>query len=60
MHSVLYRHGVPRSRKLLTIALEMIDAIELQIGAVDLTLRAYARKQPGCRTLIDQIYPLGR
>jgi transposase len=80
MHSVLYHHGVPRARKLLTlanreriaaiklpaaareqltIALEMIDAIEVQIGPVDLALRAYARKQPGCRALIDQIYGLG-
>jgi len=80
MHSVLFHHGVPRSRKLLTlanreriaaltlpaaareqltIALEMIDAIEIQIGPVDLALRAYARTQPGCRALIDQIYGLG-
>jgi transposase len=80
MHSVLFHHGVPRSRKLLTlanreriaalklpaaareqltIALEMIDAIEVQIGPVDLALRAYARTQPGCRALIDQIYGLG-
>jgi hypothetical protein len=55
MHSVLYHHGVPRSRKLstlanreriaalklpaaareqLTIALKMIDAIEVPIGPV--------------------------
>lgn len=80
MHAVLYHHGVPHARKLLTlanreriaglklpaaareqltIAIEMIDAIELQIGPVDLSLRAYARKQPGCRTLIDQIYGIG-
>ena len=80
MHSVLFHHGVPRSRKLLTlanreriaaltlpaaareqltIALEMIDAIEIQIGPVDLALRAYARQQPGCRALIDQIYGIG-
>jgi transposase len=80
MHSVLYHHGVPRSRKLLTlakreriaaltlpaaareqltIALEMIDAIEVQSGPVDLALRAHARTQPGCRALIDQIYGLG-
>jgi len=80
MHAVLYHHGVPHARKLLTlanrervaalklpavareqltIALEMIDAIELQIGPVDLSLRAYARKQPGCRTLTDQIYGIG-
>jgi transposase len=80
MHSVLYHHGCPSTRKLLTlanrewiaglalpaaareqlaIALEMIDAIEIQLGPVDLALRAYARKQPGCRALIDQIYGVG-
>ena len=80
MHAVLYHHGVPHSRKLLTlanreriaglklpaaareqltIAIEMIDAIEIQIGPVDLALRAIARTQPGCRTLIDQIYGIG-
>ena len=80
MHSVLYHHGCPNTRKLLTranrewiaglelptaareqltIALEMIDAIDLQAGPLDVSLRAYARKQPGCRTLIDQIYGIG-
>ena len=80
MHAVLYHHGVPHARKLLTlanrervaalklpaaareqltIALAMIDAIELQIGPVDLALRAIARKQPGCRTLTEQIYGIG-
>jgi transposase len=80
MHAVLYHHGVPHARKLLTlanreriaalklpaaareqltIALEMIDAIELQVGPVDLALRAYARQQPGCRTLIEEIYGVG-
>ena len=80
MHAVLYHHGVPHARKLLTlanrervaalklpavareqltIAIEMIDAIELQIGPVDLALRTIARTQPGCRTLIDQIYGIG-
>jgi transposase len=80
MHAVLYHHGAPHSRKLLslenrtrlaalklpaaaqeqlTIALEMIDAIDLQLGPFDLSLRAYARRQPGCRTLIDQIYGVG-
>jgi transposase len=43
----------------LAIALEMIDAIDLQLGPFDLSLRAYARKQPGCRALIDQIYGFG-
>jgi transposase len=80
MHAVLYHHGCPQSRKLLTlehrewiaglrlpaaareqltIALELIDAIEVQLGPIDLALRAYARQQTGCRTLIDQIYGVG-
>ena len=80
MHAVLYHHGCPNTRKLLTlanrewiagltlpaaareqlaIALEMIDAIEIQLGPVDLALRGYARQQLGCRTLIDQIYGIG-
>ena len=80
MHAVLYHHGAPQTRKLLTlanrdwmaglalpaaareqltIALEMIDAIEIQLGPLDLALRAYARKQPGCRTLIENIYGIG-
>jgi transposase len=80
MHAVLYHHGCPNTRKLLTlanrqwiagltvpaaaheqlaIALEMIDAIEIQLGPVDLALRTYARQQPGCRTLIEKIYGIG-
>jgi transposase len=43
----------------LTIALHMIDAIDLQMVPLDETLRAYARKQPGCRALVDQIYGVG-
>ena len=80
MHAVLYHHGCPQSRKLLTlhqrewiaalklpsaareqltIALQMIDAIEIQLGPCDLALRAYARQHAGCRTLIDEIYGIG-
>jgi transposase len=80
MQAVLFHHGCPHSRKLLTlanreriaalklpaaaceqltIALQMIDAIDLQLGPFDLSLRAYARQQTGCRTPIDQIYGIG-
>jgi hypothetical protein len=37
----------------------MIDAIEIQLGPVDLALRTYARQQPGCRTLIEKINGIG-
>jgi transposase len=52
--------GLPvAAREQLTIALEMTDAIECQLGPVDLSRRAYARKQAGCRTPIDGIYGIG-
>ena len=44
----------------LTIALQMIDAIDVQLGPFDLSLRDYARKQTGCRTLIKEIYGIGQ
>jgi len=80
MQAVLYHHGAPHARGLLTlanrervaamalpaaareqltIALAMIDAIEVQLGPFDAALRAYARKQPGCRALIDEVYGIG-
>jgi transposase len=47
------------AREQLTIALHMIDAIDVQLGPFDLSLREYARQQPGCRTLTDEIYGIG-
>jgi transposase len=47
------------AREQITISLQMIDAIDLQLAPVDVHLRAYARKQTGCRTLIDQVYGVG-
>jgi transposase len=80
IQAVLYHHGVPQRRDLLTlekrqwldalklpaaareqvtIALQMIDALDIQLVPFDVSLRAYARKQPGCRALIEQIYGVG-
>ena len=77
---MLYHHGIPQRRDLLTlekrqwlaavklpaaarehvtIALEVIDALDIQLAPFDMSLRAYARKQTGCRALIDQIYGVG-
>lgn len=47
------------AREQLTIALQMIDAIDLQLGPFDLSLREYARKQVGCHALSDEIYGIG-
>jgi transposase len=46
-------------REQLTIALEIIDALDLKLVPLDRALRGYARKQPGCRALIDAIYGVG-
>ena len=80
MQAVLYHHGFPQRRDLLslekrewlaalklpaaareqiTISLHMIDAIDLKLAPFDVNLRAYARKQTGCRELVDQIYGVG-
>jgi transposase len=80
MQAVLYHHGFPQQRNLLTlerrawiagltlpaaareqlqIALHMIDAIDTQLAPFDQDLCAYARKQAGCRAMIDQIYGIG-
>ena len=47
------------AREQLTISLQIIDALDLQLVPFDHELRAYARKQIGCRALIDQIYGIG-
>jgi transposase len=80
IQAVLYHHGLPQRRDLLslekrqwlararlpaaareqvTIALEVIDALDIQLAPFDMRLHAYARKQPGCRALIDRIYGVG-
>ena len=74
IHAVLYHHGIPQHRNLLTVqkrewlagvelpdaareqlavALSVIDALDHKLVPFDKDLRAYARKQPGCRALID-------
>ncbi len=39
------------AREQVTIALAMIDALDIQLAPLDKELRAYARRQPGCRAL---------
>jgi transposase len=41
-----------------TVALAMIDALELQVAPLDKQLRAYARRQAGCRALMGH-YGIG-
>jgi transposase len=47
------------AREQLTIALSVIDALDLKLVPFDVDLRDYARKQPGCRALTGQIFGIG-
>ena len=40
------------AREQVTIALAMVDALDTQIAPLDSWLRAYARRQPGCKALL--------
>jgi transposase len=44
----------PAAREQITIALCVIDALERQLAPLDKQLRAYARRQPGCKALMGQ------
>jgi transposase len=40
------------AREQLTVAVAMVDALDVQLAPIDRELRAYARRQPGCRALM--------
>jgi transposase len=46
------------AREQVTVALAIIDALQTQIAGLDKQLRAYARRQPGCRALMTH-YGIG-
>jgi transposase len=73
IQAVLYHHGFPQRRRLMTaegrawlaeqplpetareqvtVAITMIEALDVQLAPIDLQLRAYARRQAGCRALM--------
>jgi transposase len=79
IQAVLYHHGCPQRRDLLTrenrqwladaalpdtareqvsVAMAMIDALDRQLAPLDRELRAYARRQTGCRALMGH-YGIG-
>ena len=80
IQAVLYHHGCPQRRRLMTgegrdwlaaqpvsaiarqqitVSLEMIDALDVQLAPVTAQLRDYARRQTGCRALIGAYYGIG-
>ena len=46
------------AREQVTVAVTMIDALDVQLAPLDRELRAYARRQPGCRALMGH-YGIG-
>jgi transposase len=48
----------PTAREQVTVALGMIDKLDTQLAPIDKELRAYARRQPGCKALMG-IYGIG-
>jgi transposase len=47
------------AREQVTVALSVIDALDAKLAPFDKELRACARKQPGCQTLMGEIYGVG-
>ena len=47
------------AREQVAIALKVIDGLDAQLGPLDKSLRAYARRQPGCKALIAAHYGIG-
>jgi hypothetical protein len=43
-------------REQIEVALQIIDALDIQLAPFDLELRAYAREQAGCKALAGTIY----
>jgi transposase len=49
----------PAGRQLVEVGLRMLDAFDLELAPLDRELRAFARRQPGCRALIEHLYGVG-
>jgi transposase len=47
------------ARQQIIVSLQMIDALEREIAPLDRQLRSYARRQTGCRALIEAHYGIG-
>src|SRR5438046_1403233 len=49
----------PAGRELVGLGLRMLDTFDLELVPLDRQLRAFARRQPGCRALIEHLYGVG-
>src|SRR6266851_868588 len=49
----------PAGRELVALGLRMLDTFDLELAPLDRELRAFARRQPGCRALMERLYGVG-
>jgi transposase len=49
----------PAGRELVVLGLRMLDSFDRELAPLDRQLRAYARRQPGCRALVEHLYGVG-
>jgi transposase len=49
----------PAGRELVVLGMRMLDSFDRELAPLDRELRAFARRQPGCRALIERLYGVG-
>jgi len=49
----------PAGREAVELYLRMLDQLDRELVPIDRALRAFARRQPGCRALTEQLYGVG-
>jgi transposase len=49
----------PAGRELVLLGLRMLDSFDRELAPLDRQLRAFARRQPGCRALVEHLYGVG-
>jgi transposase len=49
----------PAGRELVALGLRMLEVFDLELAPLDRRLRAFARRQPDCRALIERLYGVG-
>ena len=49
----------PAGAKLVELCLRMLDQLDRELAPIDRALRAFARRQPGCRALTGRFYGVG-
>jgi Transposase IS116/IS110/IS902 family len=49
----------PAGRELVAVGLRLLEVFDLELAPLDRRLHAFARRQPGCRALIERLYGVG-